>query len=124
MPVPVLKQGDYLIASIQAALSDTEIIQLQDDLLTKVGKFRSQGIIIDVTAMDIIDSFASRALRTVALTARLRGAETVIVGIRADIAFAMVQFGITLDEIHTALDLEEGLEFLDEWIRKNTAGGG
>jgi rsbT antagonist protein RsbS len=66
--------------------------------------------------MDVIDSFASRSLRTVALTTRLRGAEMVIVGIQPDVAFAMVRFGLYMDDINTALDLEEGLEFLDRWI--------
>jgi anti-anti-sigma regulatory factor len=121
MPVPILKQGDYLIASIQSALSDSEVLELQNDLLDQVGRYRSRGIIIDVAAMDVIDSFASRSLRTVALTTRLRGAETVIVGIQPEVAFAMVQFGITMGDVSTALDLEEGLDFLRRFTGTNGA---
>jgi rsbT antagonist protein RsbS len=116
MPVPILKQGPYLVASIQDALSDGEVLELQENLLEQIGEIRARGIIVDVTAMDVIDSFASRSLRTVALTTRLRGAEMVIVGIQPDVAFAMVQFGLLMDDVNTALDLEEGLEFLDGWF--------
>ncbi len=70
--------------------------------------------------MDVIDSFASRSLRTVALTTRLRGAEMVIVKIQPDVAFAMVRFGLLMDDVNTALDLEEGLEFLDRWVAGRT----
>jgi len=113
MAVPILKQGTYLIATIQTALSDTGVLELRDDLAERVGRFRSRGIIIDVAALDVIDSFVARSLRTIALTAQLRGAHTVIVGIQPDVAVAMVQFGISLDPTHTALDLEEGLAHLD-----------
>ena len=113
MHVPILKQGDYLIATIQSVLSDTDLLQLRDDLAHRVGQFRSRGIIIDVTVLDVIDSFATRTLRAIAHMLKLRGAETIIVGIQPDIAFAMVQLGLTLEGVGTALDLEEGLEFLN-----------
>ena len=109
MAVPILKQGDVLIASIQAALSDQDLIQLRDDLADQVGRFRSRGVIIDVTALDVLDSFATRTLRSIAYTAKLRGANTVVVGIQPDVAFAMVQLGLNLEGVDTALDLEEGL---------------
>lgn len=113
MHVPVLKQGEYLIASIQSALSDPDLIQLRDDLAKRVGEYRSKGVIIDVTVLDIIDSFATRTLRAIAHMLKLRGAETVIVGIQPDVAFAMVQLGLTLEGVGTALDLEEGLDYLN-----------
>ncbi len=113
MRVPILKQGDCLIASVQAALSDAELMQLRDDLGERVGQFRARGVIIDVTVLDVIDSFATRTLRSSAHMLRLRGAHTVIVGIQPDVAFAMVQLGLTLEGIGTALDLEEGLAYLD-----------
>ena len=113
MHVPILKQGDYLIATIQSVLSDTDLLRLRDDLAHRVGQFRSRGIIIDVTVLDVIDSFATRTLRAIAHMLKLRGAETIIVGIQPDIAFAMVQLGLTLEGVGTALDLEEGLEFLN-----------
>jgi rsbT antagonist protein RsbS len=112
VPVPVLKQGDYLIASVQSAMTDSDAQRLQDDLMEQVGRYRSRGIIVDVTAMDVMDSFAARSLRTIAHMTSLRGAVTVIVGIQPEVAFAMVQLGMRLEDVHTALDLEEGLEFL------------
>lgn len=118
MHVPVLKQGDYLIASIQSVLSDADLLQLRDDLADRVGQFRSRGVIIDVTVLDVIDSFATRTLRAIAHMLKLRGAETVIVGIQPDVAFAMVQLGLTLEGVGTALDLEEGLAYLDRFTKK------
>ena len=112
MPVPILKEGDVLIATIQAALNDTDLLRLRDALVDKVASHRTRGVIVDVTALDVLDSFASRTLRELAHMVRLRGAKTVIVGIQPDVAFAMVQLGLTLEDIPTALDLEEGLSFL------------
>ena len=111
-PVPILKQGDVLIASVQSALTDQDLLQLRDELATKIGRFRSLGAIIDVTALDVMDSFATRTLRGLAAVTRLRGAETVIVGIQPEVAIALVQLGLSLEGVATALDLEEGLEML------------
>ena len=116
MAVPILKQGPFLIASIQAALTDTDVIRLQDDVMVQVGRFRSRGIVVDVTALDVMDSFVSRSLRGIAHMTRLRGAETVIVGIQPEVAFAMVQLGMNFEDVHTALDLEEGLAFLQRQL--------
>src|SRR4029079_11761018 len=96
MPVPILKQGDCLIASIQGALSDADLLDLRDELSERVGRFRSKGVIVDVTVLDVLDSFASRTLRTIAEMVRLRGAETVIVGLQPDGAVAVVPLGLTL----------------------------
>ena len=123
MEVPILKQGLYLIASIQAALSDVDLVHLRDALAEKVGKFRARGVIVDVTVLDVMDSFASRTLRDLAHMTRLRGAETVIVGIQPEVAFAMVQLGLTLEGVDTALDLEEGLAFLDKKTKKHASRG-
>ncbi|HEY1633583.1 MAG TPA: STAS domain-containing protein [Acidimicrobiales bacterium] len=117
MSVPILKQGTYLIASIQSAMTDSEALSLQDDLMDQVSRYRSRGIIVDVTALDVMDSFAARSLQTIAHMTNLRGAVTVIVGIQAEVAFAMVQLGMSLEDVHTALDLEEGLAFLDQRTR-------
>jgi rsbT antagonist protein RsbS len=118
MQVPILKQGSFLIASIQSVLSDADLLQLRDDLADRVGKSRSRGVIIDVTVLDVIDSFATRTLRAIAHMLKLRGAETVIVGIQPEVAFAMVQLGLTLEGIGTSLDLEEGLMFLDQQTKR------
>jgi len=112
MRVPILKQGEYLIASIQAALTDQDLMQLRGDVAEQAGRFRSNGVIIDVTVLDVMDSFACRMLRSIAHILRLRGARTAIVGIQPEVAFAMVQLGLALGEVQTALDLEEGLVLL------------
>ncbi len=123
MHVPILKQRDCLIASIQSALSDQDLVQLRDDLSERVGQYRSQGVIVDVTVLDVIDSFATRTLRAIAQMLRLRGAETTIVGIQPEVAFTMVQLGLTLEGVNTALDLEEGLAALERRARRKVDHG-
>jgi rsbT antagonist protein RsbS len=124
MPVPILKQGAILIATVQAALTDSDTVRLRQDLMEQVSRFRAQGIIVDVTAIDVMDSYAARSLRTVAHMTRLRGADTVIVGLQPEVAFAMVQLGLAFQDMHTALDLEEGLALLNRQLapRKQTIG--
>ena len=122
MPVPILKQGNYLIASIQSALTDADLIQLRDALSDQVGTLRSRGVIVDVTALDVMDSFATRTLRSLAHIVRLRGAETVIVGLQPEVAFTMVEMGLMLEGVETALDLEEGLALLNRRTRQRAVG--
>jgi rsbT antagonist protein RsbS len=110
--VPILKQGPVLIATVRDALTDQDLLQLRDDLAERVGRMRSSGVVIDVTLLDVMDSFACRTLRGIAETARLRGARTVVAGIQPDVAMSMVQLGLTLGGTLTALDLEEALEAL------------
>src|SRR5437667_7348033 len=123
MRVPILRQQEYLIASIQSALTDADLVELRDDLVARVGRFRARGVIIDVTPLDVLDSFSVRTLRTMAHVIRLRGAETVIVGIQPDVAFAMVQLGLGLEGVKTALDLEEGLAYLDRVAKRTFQHG-
>jgi rsbT antagonist protein RsbS len=122
MRVPILKQGDYLIASVQSSLNDEELLQLLDDLVVKVASVRAKGVIVDVTVLDIMDSFATRILRDMAHMIKLRGAPTVVVGIQPDVALAMVQLGLSLGDINTALDLEEGMALLNELSGLNNVG--
>jgi rsbT antagonist protein RsbS len=110
--VSILRQGRTLVASIHTALDDSEMIRFRNDLVDQIGDHRSRGVIIDVAALDVIDSFATRTLQTIAEMARLRGATTVLVGIQPDVAFAMVQLGMDTSGLATALDLEEGLALL------------
>jgi rsbT antagonist protein RsbS len=118
--VPILKQGGYLIATVQAALTDADLLQLRRALIERVVQMRSYGVILDLTALDVMDSFASRTIGEIAHMIRLRGAETVIVGIQPDVAFTMVQLGLTLEGVAAALDLEEGLKYLNQKFK--TAG--
>jgi rsbT antagonist protein RsbS len=111
--VSILRQGPYLIASIHTALDDTEMVRFQRDLIDRVGRDRARGVIIDVAALDVLDSFAANTLSGLASVAALRGASTVIVGISPEIAFSMVRLGLRLDGVRTALDLDEGLIALD-----------
>jgi rsbT antagonist protein RsbS len=109
--VSILSQGSYLIASIHTALDDGQLVRFQRDLIERIGSQRARGVIIDVAALDVLDSFGSRTLRDIARMSRLRGAETVIVGIAPELAVSMVRLGLHL-ELPTALDLEEGLAYL------------
>jgi rsbT antagonist protein RsbS len=113
MSVAILRQGDHLIASIQSDLSDPEILKFRDELAERVGRERARGVIVDVSALDVIDSFVARSLQSLAAIARLRGAETVIVGIRPDVAIALVQFNLDLRPLKTAHDLDEARAVLE-----------
>ena len=121
--VSILRQGDTLVASVNTALDDSEMVRFQQDLVRQIGEYRARGIIIDVAALDVIDSFGSRTLRSIADIARLRGAHTVIVGIQPDVAFAMVRLGMDMGGVTTALDLEEGLAHLAS-VRGSGGGHG
>jgi rsbT antagonist protein RsbS len=120
--VSILRQGDTLVASVNAALDDSEMLRFQADLVEQIGVHRARGVIIDVAALDVLDSFGSRTLRAIAEMARLRGAVTVIVGIQPDVAFAMVRLGMDMGPIVTALDLEEGLDHVAGVRRRPVEG--
>lgn len=110
--VSIMRQASTLIASVHTALDDSELVRFEHDLIDQIGEHRSRGVIIDVAALDVIDSFAALTLRRIAEMARLRGALTVVVGIQPEVAFTMVQLGMGTGNVPTALDLEEGLHLL------------
>jgi len=114
MSVAILREGDYLIAAILSDLTDKEVLELRGELTELVGRYRSRGLVIDVSALDVIDSFVARALRAIVLTVRLRGAQTVIVGIQPDVAVALVQFRLNLGPLRVALDLDAARTLLDQ----------
>jgi rsbT antagonist protein RsbS len=122
--VSILRQDAYLIASVHTALDDSEMLRFQQDLIEQIGRHRSRGVVIDVAALDVLDSFGQSTLGNIAEMARLRGALTVIVGIRPEVAFAMVQLGMGTGSVATALDLEEGLVFLNGRIGLTEADAG
>jgi rsbT antagonist protein RsbS len=112
MRASILKQHKNLIASVQGSMTDADMMQLREELASGVRRHRSTGVLVDVTLLDVMDSFAVRTLRGIAQMVKLLGAQCVIVGIQPDVAFSMVQLGLTLENTTTALDLEDGLEVL------------
>ena len=112
MSVAILRQGDALIAAIQSDLTDSQVLALRDDLSERVGRQRLRAVIVDVSVLDVIDSFVARSLRAMAITMRLRGAETLVVGIQPDVAIAMAHFDLNLAPLRTATDLDEALTLL------------
>lgn len=112
MRASILKQNKFLIASVQGSLSDADLVELREELASGVRRHRSTGVVVDVAMLDVMDSFAVRTVRGIAQMVKLLGAECVVVGIQPDVAFAMVQLGLTLEGTMTALDLEDGLDLL------------
>ena len=119
MSTSILRHGHYLVASIRDDLSDGQIMALRDELGDLVGRHRARGVIVDVSALDVIDSFFARTFQSLAVTSRLRGAETILAGIRPDVAIAMAHFDLDLAPLRTALDLDEALAML----ARGTPGG-
>ena len=111
MRASILKQNN-LIASVQGSMTDADMMQLREELASGVRRYRSTGVLVDVTLLDVMDSFAVRTLRGIAQMVKLLGAQCIIVGIQPDVAFSMVQLGLTLEGTMTALDLEDGLDVL------------
>jgi len=112
--VSIMGQGANLIVSIHTALDDQQLLRLEDDLLEQVERRRARGIIIDVSVLDVVDSFATHTLSRIERAARLKGADTVVVGITPEVAMTMVQVSLQGRISVTALDLEEGLQRLSE----------
>jgi rsbT antagonist protein RsbS len=112
MRASILKQNKNLIASVQGSMTDADMMQLREELASGVRRYRSTGVLVDVTLLDVMDSFAVRTLRGIAQMVKLLGAQCVIVGIQPEVAFSMVQLGLTLEGTTTALDLEDGLDVL------------
>lgn len=114
MRASILKQDRILIASVQGSMTDADLAQLRDELVSGVRQRRAFGVVVDVAMLDVMDSFAARTLRGITQMVKLLGAQCIVVGIQPDVAFSMVQLGLTLDGTVTALDLEDGLALLRE----------
>lgn len=112
MRAAILRQNEVLIVSVQGSMTDADLVQMREQLAADVRRFRSTGVVVDVTMLDVMDSFAVRTLRGIAQMVKMLGAECVVVGIQPDVAFSMVQLGLTLEGTVTALDLEDGLNEL------------
>lgn len=111
--VPVLKLGDILIVSIQIDLQDQSVLALQEDLADQVVATGARGVIIDITAVEIVDSFIGRMLATIAAISRMLDADTVVVGMRPAVAITLVELGLSLGGVRTALNLEKGVALLN-----------
>lgn len=116
--VPVLRIGDVLLVSIQVDLEDQTVLNLQEDTAEQIVSRTARGVVIDITAVEIVDSFVGRMLATIASISRLLDAETVVVGMRPAVAITLVELGLSLGGVRTALDLEKGLALL----RRSAAG--
>jgi rsbT antagonist protein RsbS len=110
--IPILKMGSYLLVSIQVDMHDQLAMQLQDDLTTRIAGAGARGVLIDISALEMVDSFIGRMLGNIASMSRVLDAETVVVGMRPAVAITLVELGLSLPRVRTALDVERGMELL------------
>jgi rsbT antagonist protein RsbS len=120
--IPILKIGDILIASIQVALHDASAVQFKDDLLQKVHDTRARGVIIDLTALDVVDSFIGRLIADIASMAGLMGTRVVLTGLQPAVAITLVELGLELPRVLTALNLEKGLSMMQRMTEESGDG--
>jgi rsbT antagonist protein RsbS len=110
--IPILKIGDYLLVSIQVDMHDRLALSLQDDLTQRIVSHRARGVLIDISALELVDSFIGRMLGNIAAMSRVLDAQTVVVGMRPAVAITLVELGISLPGVKTALNVEKGIELL------------
>jgi rsbT antagonist protein RsbS len=110
--IPILKMGEVLLVSIQVDMHDRLAMQLQDDLTERITAARARGVLIDISALDVVDSFIGRMLGNIAAMSRVLDAQTVVVGMRPAVAITLVELGLSLDGVRTALNVERGMELL------------
>ena len=110
--IPILKMGNYLLVSIQVDMHDRLALQLQDDLTSRIAESAARGVLIDISALDMVDSFIGRMLGNIAAMSRVLDAQTVVVGMRPAVAITLVELGMSLPGVRTALNVEKGMELL------------
>jgi rsbT antagonist protein RsbS len=116
--IPILKMGGFLLVSIQVDMHDRLAMQLQDDLTSRIAETSARGVLIDISALEMVDSFIGRMLGNIAAMSRVLDAETVVVGMRPAVAITLVELGMSLAGVRTALNVERGMELLSaslEW---------
>ena len=119
--IPILKMGEYLLVTIQVDMHDRLAMTLQDDLTTRIVDARAKGVLIDISALEIVDSFIGRMLADIAAMSRVLDAETVVVGMRPAVAITLVELGLSLSGVRTALNVERGMDLLRERIRERSS---
>jgi rsbT antagonist protein RsbS len=119
--IPILKMGDFLLVTIQVDMHDRLAMTLQDDLTARIVEARAKGVLIDISALEIVDSFIGRMLADIAAMSRVLDAETVVVGMRPAVAITLVELGLSLTGVRTALNVERGMDLLRERIRERLA---
>ncbi len=122
--IPILKMGNFLLVTIQVDMHDRLAIALQDDLTERIVRDHARGVLIDISALDIVDSFIGRMLGNIAGMARILDAETVVVGMQPSVAITLVELGLSLPGIRTALNVERGMDLLRTSITRLEALGG
>lgn len=110
--IPILKMGDILLVSIQVDMHDRLALALQNDLTEQIVRHRARGVLIDITALEMVDSFIGRTLGHMARMSKALGAETVIVGMQPAVAITLVELGLSLGDVRTALNVEAGMALL------------
>ena len=121
--IPILRMGKYLLVTIQVDMHDRLAMQLQEDLTTRIAKEQSRGVLIDISALDIVDSFIGRMLSDIAGMSRVLDAQTVVVGMQPAVAITLVELGLSLHGVRTALDVERGMKLLEESIGEAAFAG-
>lgn len=121
--IPILKLGDCLLVSIQVDINDRLASRLQDDLMERITEVGARGVLIDISALELVDSFMGRMLAGIAAMSRVLDAETVVVGMRPVVAITLVELGLSLPGVRTALNVEQGMAILDQALTSVAAGG-
>ena len=119
--IPILKMADYLLVTIQVDMHDRLAMTLQDDLTSRIVEVRAKGVLIDISALEIVDSFIGRMLADIAAMSRVLDAETVVVGMRPAVAITLVELGLSLSGVRTALNVERGMDLLRQRMRERFA---
>jgi rsbT antagonist protein RsbS len=116
--IPILKMGPFLLVTVQGEMDDRSAMALQDELAERIVEAQVYGVLIDISTLEIVDSFIGRMLTTIAATTRVLDAETVVVGMQPAVAITLVELGLSLSGVRTALNVEQGMDFLQSSLRQ------
>ena len=122
--IPVLKMGPYLLVTVQVDMHDRLAMSLQDDLMEQIRRTRASGVLLDISALDLVDSFIGRTIGNIAAMARVLGAATVVTGMRPAVAITLVELGLSWKGVRTALTVERGMDLLERMVQEERGGGG